>query len=67
MVLPDNVYQKKPFSRQQVWRLKESANCSDVDGCVDRNPSPSGEWVNVVRHDTHGNPKTVRAWVPNAN
>ena len=67
VVLPENVYQKKPFSRQQVWKPKDSATSSSAGVCGGASPSPSGEWVDVIRHDTHGNPKTVRAWVPYAN
>jgi len=67
VVLPYNVYQKKPLSRQQVWRPKETTSCSKNEGCERKSPSPSGEWVNVIRHDTQGKPKTVRAWVPTAN
>ena len=67
VVLPENVYQKKPYSRHQVWKPKDSATNLSTGVCEGSSTSPSGEWVNVIRHDTHGNPKTVRAWVPNAN
>jgi len=67
VVLADNVYQKKTFSKQQVWKPKESATSSSTGVCGNASSSPSGEWVDVIRHDTHGKPKTVRAWVPYAN
>ena len=64
VVLPENVYQKKPFSRHQVWKPKDSATSSSTGVCEGVSPSPSGEWVDVIRHDTHGNPRTVRAGFP---
>ena len=67
VILPENVYQKKPFSKQQVWKPKDTATSHSEGVCGSASSSPGGEWVYVVRHDTHGKPKTVRAWVPYAN
>ena len=66
VVLSDNVYQKKTFSKQQVWKPKESATSSSAGVCGSASLSSSEEWVDVIRHDTHGKPKTVKAWVPYA-
>ena len=67
IILLENVYQKKPFSKQQVWKPKDSATSPSAGVCGSASSSPNGEWVDVIRHDTQGKPKTVRAWVPYSN
>ena len=56
-----NIYQKKTLSKQHQWKPKAA---SGVSGSA--STSPGGEWIEIVRTDATGQPKTVRAWVPHS-
>ena len=52
VVLSDNVYQKKIFSKQQMWKPKENATSPSANVSGSASTSPGGKWVNVIRHET---------------
>ena len=56
------IYQKKTLSKQQQWKPKAN---TPISGSA--STSPGGEWLDVIRNDADGKPKTIKAWVPNSN
>ena len=56
------IYQKKTLSKQQQWKPKAASIVSGGGSTL-----PGGEWIEIVRNDATGQPKTIRAWVPASN